>query len=160
MVDGGLWANNPVLVAYTEAIKIQEAANRDCDPTFTTGQMKMLSIGTGEPRYSLQPPAENAGVKWWGPKVFDIASISQSQGTNFQLQYLFGDRYRRINFELPDETWMLDSIDKIDQLFHLGETGVHDQLPVILEQFFGQESQDYIPFPDGFPNSTEVIVAG
>ena len=120
----------------------------DYDPTFTIGQMKMLSIGTGEPRYSLQPPAENAGVKWWGPKVFDIASISQSQGTNFQLQYLLGDRYRRINFELPDNTWMLDSIDKLPQLIHLGQTAVHDQLSVILRQFFEVESPDFLPFPE------------
>jgi patatin-like phospholipase/acyl hydrolase len=99
MVDGGLWANNPGMVAYTEAMKIRESAKRDCDPKFEFTDIHVLSIGTGEPRYSLSPPGDTAGLGWWGPRVFDITSISQSQGTHFQLQYLLDDRYTRLNFD-------------------------------------------------------------
>jgi patatin-like phospholipase/acyl hydrolase len=67
VVDGGLWANNPSLVAYTEASKIRECADRDCDPQFDTTEVHILSIGTGEPRYSLRPPGDRAGLGWWGP---------------------------------------------------------------------------------------------
>ena len=68
IVDGGLWANNPSLVAYTEAMKIRECANRDVDPSFDFSDIHVLSIGTGEPRYSHIPPGDNAGIGWWARK--------------------------------------------------------------------------------------------
>lgn len=148
IVDGGLWANNPSLVAYTEAMKIRECADREYDPRFDSSEIMLLSIGTGEPRYSLCPPNEMAGIAWWGPRVFNIASISQSQGISFQLQYLLGQRYRRINFELPDDSWSLDSIDLLPTLLHKGQITAHDQLAEVLSHFFASPAPDYVPFED------------
>jgi uncharacterized protein len=152
VVDGGLWANNPSLVAYMEAIKIRECADREFDPQFEPHEITVLSIGTGEPRYSLAPPDDRAGIGWWGPRVFNIASISQSQGTSFQLQYLLGERYRRLNYELPDDTWSLDSIDHIASLLHKGKIAAHDCLTDVLGQFCSSYAPDYVPFDDhGLP---------
>ena len=148
MVDGGLWANNPGMVAYTEAMKIRECAKRDCDPMFEFSDIHVLSIGTGEPRYSLSPPGETAGLGWWGPRVFDIASISQSQGTHFQLQYLLDDRYFRLNFDLPDPSWTLDSIKHLPELMHRGQTVAHENLPRILDRFFTTTAPDFDSFED------------
>ena len=148
VVDGGLWANNPSLVAYTEVMKIRECAQRDCDPRFDASEIEILSIGTGKPRYSLRPPSDEAGVGWWGPRVFDISSISQSQGVSFQLQYLLGDRYTRIDFELPDKSWTLDSIEHIPSLVHQGGVAAHEQLATLVDRFFGTESPDYKPYED------------
>ncbi|MCO6042707.1 patatin-like phospholipase family protein [Aeoliella sp. ICT_H6.2] len=148
VVDGGLWANNPSLVAYTEAMKIRECAQRECDPSFDSSQIEILSIGTGEPRYSLDPPGDHAGIGWWGPRVFDVASISQSQGVSFQLQYLLDNRYTRVNFDLPDESWTLDSMKHLPSLFHKGRTAAHDQLAELLDRFFSREAPDYVPFDD------------
>ncbi len=148
VVDGGLWANNPSLVAYTEAMKIIESAGRDCDPRFDSSDIQILSIGTGEPRYSLAPPADHAGIGWWGPRVFDVASISQSQGVSFQLQYLLGERYKRVNFELPDASWTLDSVQHLSALLHQGGIAAHDHLAPLLEEFFGSEAPDFLPFED------------
>jgi len=148
VVDGGLWANNPSLVAYTEAMKIRECAQRECDPHFEPSDIEILSIGTGEPRYSLAPPGDHAGIGWWGPRVFDVASVSQSQGVSFQLQYLLDSRYTRVNFELPDESWTLDSVKHLPALFHKGRTAAHDQLALLMDRFFGGEAPDFLPFDD------------
>lgn len=147
-VDGGLWANNPSLVAYTEAMKIHECAKRECDPSFHASEIEILSIGTGNPRYSLRPPGDNAGIGWWGPRVFDVASISQAQGVSFQLLYLLGKRYRRVDFELPDASWTLDSVEHLASLVHQGKTAAHEQLTTLMDRFFSTESPDYVPFED------------
>jgi len=148
IVDGGLWANNPGLVAYTEAMKIRECCTRPCDPQFAPEDIYVLSIGTGEPRYSLSPPGSRAGLGWWGPKVFDVSSISQSQGVHFQLKYLLNDRYRRLNFELPDSTWTLDSIERIAPLIHQGQTLAHDNLADLMSTFFEERAPGFVPFED------------
>ncbi|EKK00115.1 patatin-related protein [Rhodopirellula baltica SH28] len=148
VVDGGLWANNPSLVAYTEAMKIRECACRAVDPIFDSADVHILSIGTGEPRYSLVPPADNAGIGWWGPQVFDVASISQSQGVNFQLNYLLGERYSRINFELPDASWTLDSLQHLPALLHQGRTVAHDNLTRVFDVFFANSTASFVPFED------------
>lgn len=148
IVDGGLWANNPSLVAYTEAMKIRTSADRDCDPRFEPEDIQILSIGTGEPRYSHRPPDDCAGIGWWGPKVFDVASISQSQGVSFQLKYLLDDRYCRINFELPDMSWTLDALEHLPSLLHQGRTVAHDNLANIFGTFFRELASDFVPFDD------------
>jgi patatin-like phospholipase/acyl hydrolase len=148
IVDGGLWANNPSLVAYTEAMKIRECARRDCDPKFESADVHILSIGTGEPRYCLRPPDNNAGIGWWGPRVFDVSSISQSQGVSFQLSYLLADRYKRVNFELPDESWSLDSVEHLSSLLHMGRVVAHDQMAEIVKCYFANKTSDYQPFDD------------
>ena len=129
-------------------MKIHECADRECDPRFDPSGIQILSIGTGEPRYSLSPPGHNAGIGWWGTRVIDVVSVSQSQGVSFELQYLLGDRYTRVNFELPDHSWSLDSIEHLPDLLHLGRTVAHDSLAQILDQFFDSDSPDFVPFAD------------
>jgi patatin-like phospholipase/acyl hydrolase len=147
-LDGGLWANNPSLVAYTEAMKIRAACNREVDPTFTPGDVQILSIGTGQQRYSLTPPGENAGLAWWGPKMFDVISMSQSQGIDCHLKYLIGDRYWRINFDLPDSTWTLDAVQHLGSLIHNGRKVAHEHLAELKAEYFSAKRPDYVPFED------------
>jgi patatin-like phospholipase/acyl hydrolase len=147
-LDGGLWANNPSLVAYTEAMKIRLDCTRDIDPQFDPEEVKILSIGTGEQRYSLTPPGASAGLGWWGQRVFDVMSMSQSQGVDCHLKYLLGERYRRINFDLPDSTWTLDAVQHLGALIHHGRRSAHDHLAELRDEFFSNERPAYVPFDD------------
>jgi patatin-like phospholipase/acyl hydrolase len=147
-LDGGLWANNPSLVAYTEAMKIQLDCTREVDPQFAPKDVQILSIGTGQQHYSLSPPGGNAGLGWWGPRVFDVMSMSQSQGVNCHLKYLIGERYRRVNFDLPDSTWTLDAVQHLDALIHKGRKVAHEHLAELKTTFFAAERPDYVPFDE------------
>ena len=158
-LDGGLWANNPSLVAYTEAMKIKMACTRDVDPQFTPNEVQIFSIGTGEPRYSLKPPGNQAGLGWWGPKVFDVMSMSQSQGVDCHLRYLLGNRYRRINFDVPDSSWTLDAIEHLGALVHTGRQTAHDHLAGLIQDFFSEGRPDYAPFEENGERTGKIAVA-
>ena len=148
--DGGLWAINPAVLAVAEAFKIRQHCTRStCDPAYDTSAIRVLSIGTGNPTYSLSPPGGDAGALYWAPRIAEVMFASQVQGIQSPLEYLLGDRYQKINFDLPDKSWSLDSTDKIPDLFELGRKAGEDQFDRVAKTFFVEpKSQDYVPFTD------------
>lgn len=156
-VDGGLWANNPSMVAIAEALRIREKANREgVDFPIDQEQIYLLSVGTGKASYFAKPPVGGAGVAWWAPNLFNVSSVAQSQGINFQAQYFLGDRLRRIDYDLPDGTWSLDSIEMLSQMIKIGHERSAENLAALRPVFFGQPAQHpYVPFPDVAPVSQE-----
>lgn len=118
-VDGGLWANNPTLIAYAEAVKMrQKGAAR---APVNLGQIRILSIGTGAQKYSISPPGLAAGIVFWLEPLFEVIANSQSQGVDFAMRYLVPEsQYMRVDFEITDKTWKLDNTAIVDRLCHLG----------------------------------------
>jgi patatin-like phospholipase/acyl hydrolase len=152
-VDGGLWANNPSMVAIAEALRIREKADRDgMDHPIEQESIHMLSVGTGKASYFAKPPIAGAGAMWWAPQLFNISSVAQSQGINFQAQYILGDRLRRIDYDLPDGRWSLDSIDMLAEMAKIGHERSTENLASLRPIFFSQKAQHpWQPFPDLAP---------
>ncbi|WP_130068345.1 CBASS cGAMP-activated phospholipase [Bacillus albus] len=89
-IDGGLWANNPVLVAIAEAVKLG----------YSLDQIKVLSIGTGTSLYEVDNKhAIRGGILSWGTNLVDFTMQAQSKGAFYTACYLIGDRLSRIDFE-------------------------------------------------------------
>ena len=79
--DGGLWAVSPSVLALAEAMKIRQECEGDhCPPHFDTSGVHLMSIGTGNISYSLQPPGADAGALFWASHSADVMSVSQVQG--------------------------------------------------------------------------------
>lgn len=151
-IDGGVWANNPSMVAYAETLKICESCSRDgLDEPFAHCDISLLSIGTGRPTYALAPPAAGAGLAWWAPHLFDVSSLSQSQGIDFQMRYVLGDRYRRIDYDIPEKGWALDRADLVDRLTHLGRNRATDTLIELRPLFFTGPAPRFHPFTEAQP---------
>lgn len=98
-IDGGVWANDPVMVGLTEAISILER------PLST---VRILSIGT-----LRSIPTPSTSLSWggklrWAPAVADLMIEAQSYAAQAQVEHLVGKaNLLRINPEVhPKETAM------------------------------------------------------
>ena len=155
--DGGVWANNPSVVAYAEALKISDSCNRPgVDPTFAATEIFMLSVGTGETRFSLAPSRSSAGIGWWAPKrIIDVTLFAQAQGAHTTARYLLGaDRLHRVDFLLPDSSWGLDSVNHLEKLANFGQLAAHERLSKLRPIFFTDVAPRFTPFPaSGVPTS-------
>lgn len=117
-VDGGLWANNPVLVGLVEALTLAPA-KRD---------IEVVSVGTcdrpsGDP-YAVQNP--NWGVLDWkvGINALEMSLTAQSSGYNYIAQFLAkaftesGRRVKVIRLEQGNkspEQYSAIGLDRADQ---------------------------------------------
>jgi hypothetical protein len=61
-VDGGLWANNPIMAGITESIALQDGEARGGAQSFNLASTRALSIGTGRIKRFLKPPTDGPGV--------------------------------------------------------------------------------------------------
>lgn len=108
LADGGLWANNPSLIAVIDALK-------RCNQNLT--DIKLLSVGTG-----LYKPEFNKVKKWgilngWkGKKLIDLIFSLQSRSTdNYVTLLLQKEQIKRIDYE-SDVCQILDDCSQIDKL--------------------------------------------
>lgn len=78
--DGGLWANNPVVIAITEAL----AMASDTQP------IRILSVGTCPPPVGEAPDTLNRGLKDWkvGVGTLELSMNAQSRAAHYQAEHL------------------------------------------------------------------------
>ena len=132
LVDGGVFANNPSMLAYTEAVELlrsrkQQAAAAESEfEAFSApvssdrSDVFMLSLGTGR---VLKPyryeDAKSWGMTQWLRPILDILMQGVSETVDYQMNYVLppgpdGTRhYIRINPSIPEENAeMSDVSDK------------------------------------------------
>jgi patatin-like phospholipase/acyl hydrolase len=109
--DGGLWANNPSLVAVTEALT-RLGAERSA--------IRLLSVGTGIGKNYY--PLTNADKKWgfltgWGISKFISMLLNLQAATASNVTQLILDKHQsvRVNFE-SDLPLSLDDVGTLDDL--------------------------------------------
>jgi patatin-like phospholipase/acyl hydrolase len=95
LADGGLWANNPSIVAYTEAIGKLGVPQQD---------VRILSIGTGT-GHEYYDASHDKNV-WWGlatgwgrTKLVDAIFNIQSRASSNTGTLLLRDQYLRLSFD-------------------------------------------------------------
>ena len=141
--DGGLWANDPGVVALSEAAQIIDRKHHCRGDTLQLANVHMISIGTGQSSYSLTPPGGDAGALYWVRHVAEVMGVSQVQGAKLPLSMMLGDRYRQVDFPIEDKSWTLDNLEIMEQLFEMGQQQGRAMFDELSATYFSEAACPY-----------------
>jgi hypothetical protein len=149
LVDGGVWANNPIGVAAIEAIGMLN---------WPADRLKILSIGTindvkAPPRWKGKLPMATSMVR-----LFMAGQSHSAMGT---AKIVTGDVHHRRAIWRIDQTaplgrYTLDNAGRIAEMKNRGFTEAREQLPILRPHFFTQQAEAFVPFHSLKPTSGNV----
>ncbi|MET4323586.1 CBASS cGAMP-activated phospholipase [Bradyrhizobium sp. RT5a] len=138
LVDGGVWANNPIGVASIEAIGMLG---------WPADRLKILSIGTindvkAPPRWKGKLPMATSMVR-----LFMAGQSHSAMGT---AKIVTGDVHHRQAIWRIDQTaplgrYTLDNAGRITEMKNRGFTEAREQLPILRRHFFAQQAKEFVP---------------
>lgn len=154
LLDGGIWANNPVAIAVVEAVTLLG---------WPRDSLHVLSLGCLEETYAVP---RWAGIGTLGTKLVKLFMDGQSHGAMGIAKLLTGHEHERtaihrINHVVPDNTYKMDDTRVIQDLKGLGHSFARDRQPVLDPVFFDRPAETFEPFytleaASSFPiNTTE-----
>lgn len=140
LVDGGVWANNPVMLAVIEALVCFDL-ERD--------QIDVLSLGCGEDPYVVSDDQMDAGGKLAWSDVILAAMRLQSLAATNQARLLLGPQaVRRIDPPPVSKPILLDDFRRsIDELVPAARSVVDIQGDQLAASFLAAPAQRYRPQP-------------
>jgi len=99
LIDGGVFANNPAMCAYTEAKRIWPDES----------EFVVVSLGTGQ---NTRPIDVEKAKRWgsieWALPMLDILFDASASAVDYHLKQLIGSRYLRLQ---PKLTFVNDDLD-------------------------------------------------
>jgi uncharacterized protein len=135
LIDGGIWANNPVGLAVTEAINMLGISGTELD---------VLSIGcTNTPPDFTQT---GRGWKFWAPRAIDAAMQGQSFAAIGTAQHLAGhDNVFRFSPTVMPGRFALDKVQGISELKAFGYSEAREALRQLTPRFFSASAAPFSP---------------
>lgn len=156
LVDGGVFANNPAVLAYGEAKELWKRQSKQTNSIASRGTEAvvepndndlpffMLSIGTGRcPQYISADDAEGfRSINWVKPLLTNVFMNSVASSTHFTMQHLLPNytdgtpRYIRIDdIDIPKEHIDMDnaSEENIAKLCEIAEKYIQDNKAKLLD---------------------------
>lgn len=108
-VDGGMFANNPALCAYSEV--------RNAKGSPTSNDMFVVSLGTGsqEKPYPYKDAKDWGAIGWVKP-VLDIMMSGASEVADFQMQKMFSAHGNEANYVRIQPTNLRDADPAMDNV--------------------------------------------
>lgn len=133
-VDGGVWANCPVMVGITEAVAFLGVKLEE---------IEMLSIGTTTTPFNIARHADS-GIAQWNAGLVELMFEAQVQTAVAQAGLLLGGRLHRINVTAREGEFSLDKADveTIRRLVTLGrgEAVKKANLEVVGSRFLNKQA--------------------
>jgi hypothetical protein len=139
LIDGGVWANNPTMVALVEAYGTLGVP---------LDRVRILSIGTTS-NVSRRPARLNSGgiVAWaWGNSAVDVIMRGQSIAATNQARFLVGaENLFRLDPPVAADEFSLDGVDKADDL--IGKASHHSRsfAPTFERVFTSHTAERFVP---------------
>ena len=136
-VDGGIWANNPVMNAVVDALTCFELDRR---------QIQVLSLGCGEAAFKVNPAMSRAGLLGWRYAI-KAAIKAQSMNALGQAYLLLGkDNVTRLDAPESDRAISLDDFGRAStELPPMARSLVEGAGHHVRARFLGDEVLPYEP---------------
>lgn len=120
-VDGGVYANNPSIVALSQAI----SKNNDPSERAKLDEVVLLSLGTGVSLKYIKGATLDWGLSQWVKPLIDILMDGVAGVSDYQAKQLLGDSYRREQIVFgSNEVIELDAVKKMDRMVYIADN--HD----------------------------------
>lgn len=140
LVDGGVWANNPVAIATVEAIGILG---------WQASELRILSLGCTTAPFNIDWGRKHSlGKLGWATKITDLFMTAQSVSATGMTQHLLPDHNNlvRISPTVSKGRSELDSVSEIPSLRGIGDCEARKALPQLRPTFFTSPvEEDFIP---------------
>lgn len=102
-IDGGVWANNPSVVAITEAVRTLDVPLQ---------AISVLNVGTTEKLLGSPRQLDQGGFGQWATRAVPLVLAASSRGGQAVAQNLLGpQRYHRFDALVQAGLYSLDKID-------------------------------------------------
>jgi patatin-like phospholipase/acyl hydrolase len=139
LVDGGVWANNPIGVAAMEAVGMLN---------WPADRLKILSIGTIT---NVKPPPRWKGKLPMASSITRLFMAGQSHSALGTAKIVTGDGHDhkaiwRVDQVAPAGRYTLDDAARIAEMKNRGFTEAREQLPELRRHFFDRQADRFEPF--------------
>ncbi|MBI5115054.1 patatin-like phospholipase family protein [Candidatus Poribacteria bacterium] len=140
LIDGGVWANNPVGIAAVETVGV---LNRDRE------RINILSLGCTEETWSVPPRA--GGKNLLLAAAGDLFLQGQCKGAIGAAKLLIGHtesdpRLFRYSPTVARGMFDVDTVDMIEELRSLGSSSGREALPLLNKVFLDKPKESFSPF--------------
>jgi hypothetical protein len=142
-IDGGVWANAPVMVGATEALDFLQQTPED---------IRLLSISTTNYPFRISNSKRMGGILNWNSTIIETLMFGQAQGAIASAQCLLRKGlFHRVDFDAVPHHYSLDNAKLVDELIKLGR-GVavkkeHLDDVVIPKFLNGTTAEKFVPYP-------------
>jgi patatin-like phospholipase/acyl hydrolase len=139
LVDGGVWANNPIGVATIEAVGMLN---------WPAARLKILSIGTIN---DVKPSPRWTGKLPMASSLARLFMAGQSHSALGTAKILTGDGHDhraiwRVDQTAPAGRYTIDGAARIAEMKNRGFVEAREQLPELRRQFFDRKTEHFVPF--------------
>jgi uncharacterized protein len=139
LIDGGVWANDPIGVATIEAIGALG---------WPGDRLKILSIGT------INEPGSLPRLRGKLPMVASVTRLfmaGQAHSALGTAKIVTGDVHHRkaiwrIDQTAPEGRYTLDNAGRISEMRDRAFTEAREQIPELRRHFFGAPAEEFVPF--------------
>ncbi len=139
LIDGGVWANNPIGVAAIEAVGLLG---------WPADRLKLLSIGT------INEPGHLPKLRGKLPMAAAVTRLfmaGQSHRALGTAKIVTGDVHERkaiwrIDQTAPEGRYTLDNASRISEMRDRAFAEAREQLPELRRHFFSVPADPFVPF--------------
>lgn len=138
LIDGGIWANDPVGLAAVEAVGLLK-----WDPE----ELRILSVGCTEEIFSIP---QNAGLGTLGSSVVDMFMQAQAKGSQGTAKLLTrhtdeSPRVHRVQVMVEKGLYSLDGVKQARELAGYGSAEARERCTLMESVFFREPAHPFVP---------------